>query len=164
MWSGGIHLPQASGLTPASNPDDISPVRLLADLVRAPKTERSTPQVTLPVQSQVARFLARNIAPILPGSPPAGAKFLSRRACTCLSRQTDRLRSIRGSQKESPERQTPVDSSMLRIIEKIPTDIQHNILKICFFGRINYNYQHSSYPGLWLKEIGQLAGGQRLTR
>jgi multidrug efflux system membrane fusion protein len=25
---------------------------------------------------------------------------------------------------------------MLRIIEKIPTDIQHNILKICFFGRI----------------------------
>jgi hypothetical protein len=35
---------------------------------------------------------------------------------------------------------------MLRIIEKIPTDIQHNILKICFFGRINIG--HIRLPAL----------------
>ena len=136
MSSGGIHLPQASGLTPASNPDDISPIRPLADPVPAPKTERSRPLVTQPVRSQVARFLARNIPPILPGGSPVEAKLSSRRACTYLYRQTDRLRSIRGSQTGSPARQTSVDSSMPRIVQKIPRDIQHNISKICFFSRI----------------------------
>jgi hypothetical protein len=36
--------------------------------VHVPKTERSILPATLPVRSQAAHFLARNIAPILPGS------------------------------------------------------------------------------------------------
>jgi hypothetical protein len=136
MSSDGIHPPQASDLTPASNPDDISPIRPLADPVRAPKTERINTPSNTTGSIPVAHFLSRNIEPILPGCPLAEAKFSSRRPCTYLSRRTDRLRSIRGSQTESPARQTSVDSTMPPIVGKISIDIQHNILKMCFFSRI----------------------------
>jgi hypothetical protein len=66
----------------------------------------------------------------------AEAKLSSRRVCTYLSRQTDRRRSIQGSRTGSPAYQTSVGSSMRRLSEKLRADMQHNILKICFFSGI----------------------------
>src|SRR5262245_56159658 len=142
--SGGILLPQASDLKPASNPDDISLTRPLADPVHVPKTERSLPPITRPVRFQVARSQARNILPILGDGSPVKAKFSSQRVCTYLCRQTDRQPPIQGSQPRSPAPQTSVNSSMPAIVSIFRADIEHNILTICFFSRIHIVRRGSS--------------------
>jgi len=117
-WLGGIPLLPAWGLMPASSQGGIWPAPLPADPVCAPKTERSKPPVTRPVQSRDARSPARNIEPVPLVWPPAVAKtFLAKSLYLSLSSNRSAAIDPRLSNSE-PAHQNPVDSAMAAIVAK----------------------------------------------
>jgi hypothetical protein len=113
QWSGEILQPQVSSSTPASNPDDIHQLDCLPIRYALHKLKDQHPSNSTGWIPGRPLFWLVTLRQFLPVARQPRPNFRREKLVPIFLSQTGRQRSIRGSQTESPARQTSVDSSML---------------------------------------------------